>query len=128
MVVIIRSVDLFSSSSVRVVQSVHTEIGRLIFPEVISPLRVLENLSDLEKLVSMFWGESGWRVTCLRQFRQLDLSILNFSIVLGKSGGPSCNRPAKHHSRSHDAVIRVYDDADNVIQTLEHTGDFKELM
>jgi hypothetical protein len=28
-------VDLFSSSSVRVVQSVHTEIDRLIFPEVI---------------------------------------------------------------------------------------------
>jgi hypothetical protein len=56
MVVIIRSVDLFSSSSVRVVPSVHTEIDRLIFPEVISPLRVLENLSDLEKLVSMFWA------------------------------------------------------------------------
>jgi hypothetical protein len=37
MVVIIRSVDLFSSSSVRVVkfQSIYTEIDRLIFPEVI---------------------------------------------------------------------------------------------
>jgi len=29
-------------------------------------------------------------------------------------------------SRSHNAVIRVYDDAGNVIQTHEHTGDFKE--
>jgi hypothetical protein len=29
-------------------------------------------------------------------------------------------------SRSHDAVIRVYDDAGNVIKTHEHTGDFKE--
>jgi hypothetical protein len=29
-------------------------------------------------------------------------------------------------SRLHDAVIRVYDDAGNVIQTHEHTGDFKE--
>jgi hypothetical protein len=29
---------------------------------------------------------------------------------------------AKFNSRSHDAVIRVYDDAGNVIQTHEHTG------
>jgi len=33
---------------------------------------------------------------------------------------------ATHYSRSHDAVIRVYDDADNVIATHEHKGDFKE--
>jgi hypothetical protein len=28
--------------------------------------------------------------------------------------------------RSHDAGIRVHDEADNVIQTHEHKGDFKE--
>ena len=33
---------------------------------------------------------------------------------------------AKFRSRSHDAVIRVYDDAGNVIETHEHKGDFKE--
>jgi hypothetical protein len=33
---------------------------------------------------------------------------------------------AKFYSRSHDAVIRVYNDAGNVIETHEHTGDFKE--
>jgi hypothetical protein len=33
---------------------------------------------------------------------------------------------AKFHSRSHDAVIRIYDDAGNVIETHEHTGEFKE--
>ena len=33
---------------------------------------------------------------------------------------------AKHRSRSHDAVIRVYDDAGNVIDMHEHTGEFKE--
>ena len=33
---------------------------------------------------------------------------------------------AKFFSRSHDAVIRVYDEAGNVIETHEHTGDFKE--
>jgi hypothetical protein len=29
-------------------------------------------------------------------------------------------------SRSHDAVIRVYDAAGNVIETYDHKGDFKE--
>jgi hypothetical protein len=31
-----------------------------------------------------------------------------------------------HSSRSHAAVIRVYDDAGNVIETHDHKGDFKE--
>jgi hypothetical protein len=34
---------------------------------------------------------------------------------------------AIHSSRSHDAVIRVYDETGNVIETHEHKGDFKEL-
>jgi hypothetical protein len=29
-------------------------------------------------------------------------------------------------SRSHDAVMRVYDEKGNVIETHEHAGDFKE--
>jgi hypothetical protein len=33
---------------------------------------------------------------------------------------------AKFYSRSHDAVIRVYDAAGNVIETHEHAGEFKE--
>jgi len=33
---------------------------------------------------------------------------------------------AMHSSRSHDAVIRVYDGAGNVIETQEHKGEFKE--
>ena len=33
---------------------------------------------------------------------------------------------AMQGSRSHDAVIRVYDAAGNVIETREHKGDFKE--
>ena len=32
---------------------------------------------------------------------------------------------AQVYSRSHDAVIRVYDEAGNVIETLEHAGDFR---
>jgi hypothetical protein len=33
---------------------------------------------------------------------------------------------ATHDSRSADAVIRVYDNAGNVIETHEHAGDFRE--
>jgi hypothetical protein len=33
---------------------------------------------------------------------------------------------AKFFSRAHDAVIRVYDDAGDVIETHEHKGDFRE--
>src|SRR4030095_7757037 len=32
---------------------------------------------------------------------------------------------AKFYSRSHDAVIRVYDAAGNEIETHQHAGDFK---
>ena len=33
---------------------------------------------------------------------------------------------ASQYSRSHDAVIRVYDEAGDVIQTQEQAGQFKE--
>jgi hypothetical protein len=33
---------------------------------------------------------------------------------------------AKFFSRSHHAVIRVYDELGTVIETHEHTGEFKE--
>ena len=33
---------------------------------------------------------------------------------------------AQHYSRAHNAVIRVYDAAGNVIETHEHAGDFRE--
>ena len=39
---------------------------------------------------------------------------------------PDAVEYAKFYSRSHDAVIRVYDDAGNVIETHEHKGDFRE--
>ncbi len=40
--------------------------------------------------------------------------------------GPDAISNAKIFSRSHDAVIRVFDAAGNVIETHEHKGDFKE--
>jgi hypothetical protein len=33
---------------------------------------------------------------------------------------------AVFYSRSHYAVIRVYDEAGNLIETDQHTGEFKE--
>jgi hypothetical protein len=33
---------------------------------------------------------------------------------------------AHHYSRSHDAVVRLYDESGNVIETHEHKGEFKE--
>jgi hypothetical protein len=33
---------------------------------------------------------------------------------------------AKFYSRSHDAVIRVFDETGNLIETREHAGDFRE--
>jgi hypothetical protein len=36
------------------------------------------------------------------------------------------NQPRQITRRSHDAVIRVYAESGNVIQTPEHKGDFKE--
>jgi hypothetical protein len=33
---------------------------------------------------------------------------------------------ARFYSRSHNVVIRVYDEAGNVIETHEHAGDFGE--
>jgi len=34
---------------------------------------------------------------------------------------------AKFFSRSHNAVIRVYDETGNVIETREHAGEFKDV-
>jgi hypothetical protein len=43
--------------------------------------------------------------------------------VLGFSTGAVYSTAAR---RSHHAVIRVYDDAGNVIEPHQHAGDFKE--
>jgi hypothetical protein len=46
-------------------------------------------------------------------------------------GRPWYGRPddigyAEFFSRSHDAVIHVYDEAGDVVETHEHAGEFKE--
>src|SRR5260370_8743924 len=41
-------------------------------------------------------------------------------------GEPNAIDYTKFFSPSHDAVIRVYDEAGNVIETHEHKGEFKQ--
>jgi hypothetical protein len=60
----------------------------------------------------------------LRPGKQFALSSATMGIEVVASS-PAINY-AKFYSRSHHAVIRVYDDAGNVIETHEHPGDFKE--
>jgi hypothetical protein len=46
--------------------------------------------------------------------------------MAGRMGVANAIGYAEHRSRSHDAVIRVYDESGNVIETHEQAGDFKE--
>jgi hypothetical protein len=46
--------------------------------------------------------------------------------VRGGECGQQRNRLHKVFSRSHDAVIRVFDESGAVIETHEHKGEFKD--
>ena len=46
---------------------------------------------------------------------------------LGKGAVAKAIGYTKFFSRSHDAVIRVYDEAGNVIEMHEYNGDFREV-
>jgi hypothetical protein len=48
------------------------------------------------------------------------------ALCYGPNGVNDAVEYAKFHSRSHDAVIRVYDAAGNIVDAHEHKGDFKE--
>jgi hypothetical protein len=60
------------------------------------------------------------------------IDLISVVLPFGKLwyGEPNAARNAigyaKFRSRSYDAVIRVYDEAGNVIETHEHAGEFKE--
>ena len=42
------------------------------------------------------------------------------------NGGPAGDRVREVLQRSHHVVMRVYDEAGNMIETHEHEGEFKE--
>ena len=48
------------------------------------------------------------------------------ALVIADSSSRNAVSNARFYSRSLDAVIRVFDDAGNVIETHEHAGEFKE--
>ena len=52
--------------------------------------------------------------------------MLSHSVAFGTLKSRIAIEYAKFRSRSDKAVIRVYDEAGNVIETHEHKGDFKE--
>jgi len=56
--------------------------------------------------------------------------LISNILPLGRVGGyveaADAVRHAKSYSGTHRAVIRVYDDAGNVIESHEHQGDLRE--
>ena len=69
-----------------------------------------------------------YEVRSRRDKRGLDLisDALPFGRLWYGEPNAVANAIGYGRSRSHDAVIRVYDDAGNVIQTHERNGDFEE--
>ena len=58
----------------------------------------------------------------------VSLDLISDALPFGRlwCGEPNAVGYAMHYSRSHSAVIRVYDNAGNVIDTHSHTGNFRE--
>jgi hypothetical protein len=57
------------------------------------------------------------------------VDLLSYALPFGRlwyEGASAAVDYAKHSSRSHNAVIRVYDESGNVIETHVHKGEFKE--
>ena len=72
----------------------------------------------------------AYRVTPCKDDRGIDLisDVLPYSPLwyAGPNAISNAISFAKFDSRSHDAVIRVYDQAGNAIATHEHSAQFKE--
>jgi len=61
--------------------------------------------------------------------RKVRLEVTRRVILVGFGyGEPNAIGYAEHRSRSHDAVIRVYDDASNVIEKHERKGRFQRMV
>jgi hypothetical protein len=92
--------------------------------------------SSLERNVSTTNRDRSFKAQCIftkfrprKDLRGVDLisDALPFGRLWydGPNSAANAIGYAMHSSRSHDAVIRVYDAASNVIETHEHKGDFK---
>jgi len=70
----------------------------------------------------------GYRSAINDSERSSGVDLISDALPFGRLwyGGPDAIGYATFYSRSHDAVIRVYDAAGKVIEKHEHKGDFKE--
>ena len=72
----------------------------------------------------------GYEIRLRKDHRGVDLisDVLPFGRLWYGEPNAASNAVgyAMHRSRSHDAVIRVYNETGNVIETHERKGDFKE--
>jgi hypothetical protein len=69
----------------------------------------------------------GQVTTANRSVRRRQLFIRSHNETLSVAAMHNeLNQPSQFNRRSHNAVIRVYDAAGNVIETHERKGDFKE--
>ena len=66
----------------------------------------------------------------IRSSKQINFSFLGLAFDLSYSSTKTDDAIdyANFCSRSHDAVIRVYDEAGNVIETHEHKRDFNRVV
>jgi hypothetical protein len=75
-------------------------------------------------------NEHAYEVRTRKDHRGVDL--ISDALPFGRlwhgepNAVPNAIDYAKFYSRSHDAVIGVYDDAGNVVETHEHAGDFRK--
>ena len=84
--------------------------------------RLIRPFVRLSKVVPMLIYE-----VCPRKDKR-GVDLISNALLFGWLcyGGANAVGYAQHYSRSHDAVIRVYDHAGNVIETHEQAGDFRE--
>ena len=70
----------------------------------------------------------GYRSAMNHSERSSGFDLISDALPFGRLwyAKPNAVNNAKFRSRSHDAVIRVYDDAGNVIETHEQAGQIKE--
>jgi hypothetical protein len=95
-----------------------------------SPKRLTKQLQPTAGFGAMIPSQHIYEIRPLSDKRGVDLisDALPFGFLW--YGEPNAVNNAvgyaNFRSRSHDAVIRVYDEAGNVIEAHEQTGDFKE--
>jgi hypothetical protein len=73
-------------------------------------------------------AEHGREMTLVLFFKKHAEERAEFSgsVPIASSSATSAVGYAKFFSRSHDAVIRVYDESGDVIETHDHAADIKE--